>query len=71
MIIIVRLATGKNVNQLPTHTKPYNSLPLWNGGMAIRPQIRADVSISTRFGYRGEYFSSPTRGMSYKFNTGG
>ena len=59
----------QKVYQELTQTKPYNTLPPWNGGIAGRPDIRADVSISKRFhflGIPGRVFSSPTWEKSEK-----
>ena len=61
---------SQKVHQLPTQTKPYNTLPPWNGGIAGRPDIRADLSIyPSRFiswGYRGEIFFKFDMGESQK-----
>ena len=55
----------QTVNQLPAQTKPCNTLPSWNGGVADRSGVRADVSISTRLHFLG----IPER-VFFKFDTG-
>ena len=61
-------------NCLPKLSKPscYTLLSLWNGGIAGRPDIQADVSISKRFhsGTRGNperVFFKSTRGKNISF----
>ena len=54
--VIVRLTTCKG-QPIAYQTKPYYTLPPWNGGIAGRPGIRADVSTirAVSFpGYTGE-----------------
>ena len=55
MKALVRWATGKKVNRSPSQTKPYNTLPPWNGGIfRSGPDTPVDMSPT-----RGSNFWGP------------